>query len=265
MTWQEITGLLPASRSLKRPRNSGITMVLDKGLGLSGTRDFLEVAGPYVDFIKLGFGTAVLYNPALLAKKVELIRSYDIHVYPGGTFVEIALARGHLPACLKCCEAIGFTAIEISDGSFSFDRKVRDYAICLARETGFTVLTEVGKKRLSLCPSPVEMARQANADLKAGAQWVIVEGRESGCQTGIYDAQGQLKEAVYQAFCGAVSNLEAIIWEAPRKSQQVELINRLGPEVNLGNIPPSEVLALEAMRCGLRGDTIAMVAEVAEA
>lgn len=254
--WKEIIGMPPENRSLHRPRKTGITMVLDKGLGLTQTRDLLEVASPYIDFLKLGFGTAALYSPSFLAKKVELVRSYGVDIYPGGTFLEIAMARGCLASCLKQVLDLGFTAVEVSDGSISIDRKTRDYALYLAQEMGFTVLTEVGKKNPGICLNPSEMARQVIADLQAGARWVIVEGRENGCRTGVYDSRGRIKEGICHTFLAAVKDPAVIIWEAPRKLQQVEFINRFGPDVNLGNIPPDEVLALEAMRRGLRGDTI---------
>lgn len=254
--WHEIIGTPPENRSLHRPRKTGVTMVLDKGLGMAETRDLLEVASPYVDFLKLGFGTAALYNPALLAKKVELVRSYSVDIYPGGTFLEIAMARGSLALCLRQFWDLGFTAVEISDGSVTVDRKTREYAVYLAKKMGFTVLTEVGKKNPSICLNPAEMARQVIADLDAGARWVIIEGRENGCQTGVYDTRGRIKEGICQTFLAAVKDCSVIIWEAPRKSQQVEFINRFGPDVNLGNVPPGDVLALEAMRRGLRGDTI---------
>jgi phosphosulfolactate synthase len=154
---------------------------------------------------------------------------------------------------------IGFTAVEVSEGSLSLDRETKDYAIKLALDAGFTVLAEVGKKNPFGGLSPLEMARQAVADRNAGAQWVIVEGREDGCQTGLYDAQGRVKEGFYQAFLAAFKDPDAIIWETPRKMQQVEFIGRFGPDVNLGNIPPGDVLALEAMRRGLRGDTLEMI------
>ncbi|MEW6446630.1 MAG: phosphosulfolactate synthase [Bacillota bacterium] len=254
--WHQIIGIPPRNRSLHRPRKHGVTMVLDKGLGLAETQDLLEVASSYIDFLKLGFGTAALYSPSFLAKKVELVRSYGVGIYPGGTFLEIAMARGCLALCLRQFLDLGFTAVEVSDGSVSFDRKTRDYAVHLAREMGFTVLTEVGKKTPGICLNPAEMARQVAADLEAGARWVIIEGRENGRQTGLYDSRGRIKEGICSTFLAAIKDPAVIIWEAPRKSQQVEFINRFGPDVNLGNIPPGEVLALEAMRQGLRGDTI---------
>jgi phosphosulfolactate synthase len=237
-------------------------MVLDKGLGLAETRDLLEVAGDYIDFIKLGFGTTVLYNPLLLAAKIELVRSFGIEVYPGGTFLEIAIARGRLAECLRQIKDVGFTAVEVSDGSLTLDQNTRMYAINLARNAGFIVLTEVGKKNPKICAGPLEMARQAAADRKAGAQWVIIEGRENGSRTWIYNSHGRLKHSVCDAFLASVGEPETIIWEAPRKAQQVEFIHRFGPDVNLGNVLPADTLALEAMRRGLRGDTISLIVDV---
>jgi phosphosulfolactate synthase len=262
--WQQVIGLFPNGRSSDRPRKTGITMVLDKGLGLAETRDLLEVAGGYVDFIKLGFGTAALYDPFLLTAKVELVRSFGVNIYPGGTFMEIAIARDRLQTCLRQFREIGFTAVEISDGSLALDQKTRARAIHLARNTGFTVLTEVGKKNPHVFLGPSEMARQALADRNAGADWIILEGRENGSRTWIYDTRGRLKESVCQAFLKAVEEPGIIIWEAPRKAQQVTFIHRFGPDVNLGNIHPADTLALEAMRRGLRGDTINLIMEEAE-
>lgn len=259
---QEVVGVPPTGRSLSRPRQSGVTMVLDKGLGLGETRDLLEVAGSYIDFIKLGFGTTVLYNPPLLAAKVEMVRSFGIEIYPGGTFVEIAIARGRLSPCLRRLKEVGFTAVEISDGSLTLDQKTRVHAINLARNAGFVVLTEIGKKNPKIYAGPSEMARQAVADRKAGAEWIIIEGRENGSRTWIYDTNGRLKDSVCDAFLTAVGEPAVLIWEAPRKAQQVKFIHRFGPDVNLGNIPPGEVLSLEAMRRGLRGDTISLIIDV---
>ncbi|MEW6182439.1 MAG: phosphosulfolactate synthase [Bacillota bacterium] len=256
---QQIIGLPPCDRSLTRPRKAGITMVIDKGLGMAETRDLLEVAGDYIDFIKLGFGTVALYDPVLLEAKVRFVRSFGIEIYPGGTFLEIAMARKRLPDCLRQLRETGFSAVEISDGSLNFDQKSRARAIHLAHSAGFVVLAEVGKKNPRFCLGPLEMARQAALDREAGAEWVILEGRENGCGTGIYDARGRVKEAVFQTFSTMVEGPETIIWEAPQKSQQVKLIHRFGPDVNLGNVPPGEVLSLEAMRRGLRGDTIGLI------
>lgn len=247
-----------------RPRDSGLTMLLDKGLGLAATGDLLEISAPYIDWLKLGFGTAALYSSDLLRAKIALARSYGVEAYPGGTFCEVALYQGALPQYLARCQALGFRWIEVSDGTIDLEPKQRAAAIEAARKAGFQVLTEIGKKdgrRLAISLICEQVAR----DLEAGANWVIMEGRESGTGVGLYDQKGRLDEDSLERVLEAVLDPGRLVWEAPQKAQQEQLITRIGPNVNLGNIPPGDLLALEAMRQGLRGDTFRLALERSEA
>lgn len=246
----------PVPGRTQKPRQSGLTMVMDKGLGLSQTRELLELAAPYIDFIKLGFGTSVLYSPGLLGEKIRLARDAGVHVYPGGTFLEIAVVQHKLEAYLEKVARLGYTYVEVSDGTISLDRARRDEAIRRARSLGLGVLAEVGKKDARDRVSLATIREEILADLAAGAEKVIIEGRESGQGVVIYDRRGKVRVAELEALVAGVPSVACLIWEAPQKHQQQELILRFGANVNLGNIPPGEVLALEALRRGLRGDTL---------
>ncbi|MDI6709389.1 MAG: phosphosulfolactate synthase [Thermoanaerobacterales bacterium] len=253
--WREMVAFPLPGRS-RKPRRRGLTMVLDKGLGLGETKDLLEIAEEHIDFIKLGFGTSALYADGVLREKIELVRRYGVDIYPGGTFLEIAAAQGKLAQFLWLARDLGFTAVEVSDGTIAMDPADRVDAIRRARDLGLTVLTEVGKKDPRATVSSAELADQALNDLNAGADWVIVEAREFGKNVVIYDQAGRLKPGVLESFLGVIPDSTKVIWEAPLKDQQQELILRFGPDVNLGNIPPQEILSLEALRVGLRGDTL---------
>jgi phosphosulfolactate synthase len=245
----------PLPGRLAKPRGHGLTMVIDKGLGLTATRDLLEVGAPYIDFLKLAFGTSALCSERFLRAKIDLVRSHGVEVYPGGTFLEIALLQGRLAAYLsRACE-LGFRFVEVSDGTIELDRSQRSAAIRAATGTGLHVISEVGKKDPLAHCSPSWLREQVEADLGDGAGKVIVEGRESGLRAGVYDEQGRLREEDLAVLAEGLDPA-LLVWEAPLKAQQEALILRYGPNVNLGNIPPAEVLALEALRRGLRGDTL---------
>lgn len=254
--WQGVLEHLPVSGRAEKPRSTGHTMVLDKGLGISATRDLLELAGEYIDLIKLGFGTSAFYPEHLLRQKIHMIRSHGVDVCPGGTFLEAALLQGRLPEYLARAEDLGFTCVEISDGTITLDQTTRSACLQLVKAAGFRVTTEVGKKDTAEQTSMLAMSHQISLDLSEGADQVIVEARESGRGVGIFDAAGELQPDLLFGLLGGILQPERIIWEAPLKSQQVELIRRFGPNVNLGNISPAEVIALEALRSGLRGDTL---------
>ena len=263
LAWQDTLSGFPLPGHSSKPRQTGCTMLLDKRLGLSETRDLLELACDYIDVIKLTFGTSALYPEAVLRDKIKLIRSYGVDVCPGGTLFEIALWQGKLETYLQRAAEFGFTGIEVSDGTIPLTTKERRRAIQSAKAHGFKVTTEVGKKNGT--PIPVLRMQQIIADdLEAGADKVIIEGRESGKGVGIFDQNGNVKEAEMEALVHSLPCPESVlIWEAPLKSQQVSLIKRFGPNVNLGNIAPEEILALEALRCGLRGDTLGLCLEQA--
>ncbi|MDD4168803.1 MAG: phosphosulfolactate synthase [Desulfotomaculaceae bacterium] len=256
--WMEFMQFPIKGRSQK-PRHKGLTMILDKGLGVEETRGLLQTAGAYIDMIKLGFGTSALYPQKVLNDKINLIRDHGIDVYPGGTFLEIALLQHKLKEFLSMARTLGYTAIEVSDGTVGISPEVRANAVAQAAESGFKVLTEIGKKN-PMDRVPVEKTvEQIYADMKNGAYKIVVEGRESGRDTGLYDREGHLAREHVTLMLSAVDKPDRLIWEAPLKEQQEELILDFGPDVNMGNIPPFEVIALEALRVGLRGDTLRSV------
>lgn len=207
------------------------------------------------DFIKLGFGTSALYPPRLLQQKVELIRSFAVDVYPGGTLLEAAVLQGRGAAVLGRYPALGFTAVEVSDGTVPVAADTRRALIDQARELGLRVLTEVGRKDTAAQPEPAALVEQARRDLDWGADHVIIEGRESGAGVGIYDPGGSVQEAALETLARSLP-AAGVIWEAPRPDQQQALIARFGANVSLGNVPPADVVALEAIRNGLRSDTL---------
>lgn len=261
LAWEDTLARFPLPGRCGKPRRTGYTMVLDKRLGLNETRDLLELAGDYIDMIKLTFGTSALYPETVLRAKIKLIRSFGVDVYPGGTLFEIALWQNKLESFFVAAADLGFTGIEISDGTLTLGAKERHQAIQRAKAHGFKVVTEVGKKNGTPI-SVLRMQQMITEDLESGADQVIIEGRESGKAVGIYDHNGKVKEAEMEALVRGLPNSGSVlIWEAPLKDQQVFLIKRFGPNVNLGNIPPEEILALEALRRGLRSDTFALCLE----
>ncbi len=248
----------PNMDRLPKPRALGITMVIDKGLGMTDTHDLLELASDYVDHLKLTFGTSAFYDRRLLTQKIELVKSYGVHIFPGGTFLELALLQGRLVEFLDRARSLGFTGIEVSDGTINLDLETRSSTIQLARAYGFElVVSEVGKKDPRDLAPDTELWRQVMMDLESGSDLVIVEGRESGQGVVIYDEEGNILEDELEALDAHLGDQrDRILWEAPKKSQQLELIMRFGSNVNLGNVQPQDVLALEALRVGVRGDTM---------
>jgi phosphosulfolactate synthase len=247
----------PAADREDPPRGRGLTMVIDKGIGLTGTRDLMELAGDYVDQVKLTFGTSAFYPRRLLRQKIELVKSYGVHIYPGGTFLELALLQNKLEAYLERAEELGFTGIEVSDGTITLDAATRAATIRRARAFGFElVVSEVGKKDPRDKVPDLKLWTQVEDDLAAGSDFVIVEGRESGQGVVIYDDEGHILERELEELVSHVSEPNRLMWEAPHKAQQHQLVMRFGPNVNLGNVAPDEALALEALRVGLRGDTL---------
>ena len=255
-TWEGII-CFPLKERIQKPRDTGITMVIDKGMGLAETGDLLGICSPYIDFIKFGFGTSALYPPEILEEKVRLIRSSGMDVYPGGTFLEVAILQGKMEQYLNRAKKIGFTAIEVSDGTIRMSEETRRQGISFAAGLDFKILTEVGKKDSSKRLPPGRLVDQIKRDFENGARYVIVEGRDSGINAGFYDREGQFRRDEFEELLFLLGDQKKIIWEAPLKSQQQELIKRFGPNVNLGNIPPQEVFSLEALRVGLRSDTLA--------
>lgn len=265
LAWQDALPTFPLPGHCGKPRQHGCTMLLDKRLGLLETCDLLELACDYIDIIKLTFGTSALYPERILRDKIQLIRLYGIDVYPGGTLFEIACWQGRLGAFLERAAELGFTGVEISDGTIPLSTQERRQAVRQAKSMGFKVVTEVGKKN----GAPISIMRMQQIiadDLEQGADKVIIEGRESGRGVGVYDHVGGVKEREIEALMHGLPSLEPyLIWEAPLKHQQVSLIKRFGPNVNLGNVAPEESLALEALRCGLRCDTLELCLDRMEA
>lgn len=243
-----------------KPRRQGLTMAIDKGLGPAATADLLQVAGEAVDFWKLAFGTAPLHPAPALQQKLAVLAAHGVVAYPGGTLLEVAALQGQALSFLRRVRSLGFGAVEVSCGTLDMDPADRRALIAAARDLGLTVLAEVGKKDPDRQPDPGALVDQARADLEAGAEYIVVEARDSGRGVGIWDRDGRLRDGAFAALAGALP-LERVIWEAPDKDQQVTLICRLGPAVNLGNVPPQELLALEALRLGLRSDTLRAVAD----
>ena len=254
--WEGIVDPPVRTRVTEKPRNTGYTMVLDKGLGLHGTTDLMQMAHHVIDSLKLTFGTSAFYEEDVLREKIALVQAAGVDIYPGGTFLEAAVAQGKLPEYIVRAKALGFNTIEVSDGTIEMDAATRSDIVKRAKDAGFKVLTEVGKKDPKDAITTSTMHEQIAADLAQGAAKVIVEARESGHGVGIFDAGGDVQTEMVQEILGGINNVEDLIWEAPIKNQQQWLILEFGPNVNLGNIPPEDILALEALRCGMRGDTL---------
>ncbi len=250
----------------RRPRTTGITAVIDKGLGLRAVDDLVEMAGPVIDHVKLGFGTTAAIPAELVMRKVARLVEAGIVVYPGGTLLEAAWTVGCLPEFIARARELGFTAIEVSDGTVDLPEASRREAIHRAQDAGLDVVTEVGRKDPQRQLSTAEMVDRIHADLDEGVSLVTIEARESGRGTGIFDQSGQVVSSVLETLLTSVRDPARVLWEAPLQDQQTHLILRCGANVNLANIAPGEVLALEALRRGFRFDTlrVAIQREVAD-
>lgn len=233
-----------------KPREAGITMVMDKGLSVEEARNFLSVADPHVDMVKLGFGTS--YVTPNLTKKLEVYRDHNMPVYFGGTLFEAFLVRNQFEDYIQICKEFGVSYMEVSDGSITIPHAEKCGYIEKLTKHG-TVLSEVGSKDAAHIIPPYKWIELMRAELSAGSTYVIAEARESG-NVGIYRGSGEVREGLVQEILTQIPG-ERIMWEAPQKAQQLYFIELLGCNVNLGNIAPSEVIPLEAMRIGLRGDT----------
>ena len=233
-----------------KPRQSGITMVMDKGLSVEEARNFLSVSSPHVDMVKLGFGTS--YVTPNLTQKLEVYRSHDMPVYFGGTLFEAFLIRNQFEDYISICKEFGVSFMEVSDGSITIPHAEKCGYIEKLTKHG-TVLSEVGSKDAAHIIPPYKWIELMRAELSAGSTYVIAEAREAG-NVGIYRGSGEVREGLVQEILTQIPG-ERIMWEAPQKAQQLYFIELLGCNVNLGNIAPTEVIPLEAMRIGLRGDT----------
>jgi phosphosulfolactate synthase len=234
----------------QKPRTNGVTMVMDKGLSLEEAKNFLSVASPHVDILKLGFGTS--FVTPNLRQKIELYQAANIPVYFGGTLFEAFLIRNQFDDFLKVINDYGINHVEVSDGSITIPHAEKcGYIEKIAKIA--TVLSEVGSKDAEHIIPPYKWIELMSAELSAGATYVIAEARESG-NVGIYRGTGEVREGLVQEILTQIP-AEKIIWEAPQKAQQLYFLELIGCNANLGNLAPHEVISLEAMRVGLRGDT----------
>lgn len=234
----------------QKPRQSGLNMVMDKGLSLRQAEDLIDSSGEYVDLLKLGFGTSVVSSR--LKEKVKLYQQAGMKVYVGGTLFEAFYVRGEMDNYKRYIDGLGLDTVEISDGSMVIPHDVKCEIISEFAKT-YTVLSEVGSKEEGILISPAKWIKMMQNELKAGSWKVIAEARESGT-VGIYRPSGQAHVLLINKILQKVKS-EDILWEAPKKAQQVYFIKHLGPNVNLGNIAENEVIPLECLRIGLRGDT----------
>ncbi len=243
-----------------KPRKHGITMVMDKGLSTEEAKNFMSVAHPHVDVVKLGFGTA--FVTPTLKEKLEVYRSYDMPVYFGGTLFEAFLIRNQFDNYIEICKEFGVQYMEVSDGSITIPHAEKCGYIEKLTKHGM-VLSEVGSKDAAHIIPPYKWIELMKAELEAGSTYVIAVAREAG-NVGIYRGTGEVREGLVQEILTQIP-AEKIIWEAPQKAQQLYFLELIGCNVNLGNIAPNEVIPLEAMRIGLRGDTFFLYLDKKEA
>jgi phosphosulfolactate synthase len=234
-----------------KPRQRGITHVIDKGLGLRQVQDLLETSADFIDIVKLGWGTG--YVTANLPAKLEAFRAAGIPVCFGGTLLEVVLAQGRFDEFRRMLSHLGISHVEVSSGVLDMPLEEKcGYIRELAKE--FVVLSEVGSKDVDAVVAPFRWVEEVQAELDAGAWKVIGEARESGT-VGLFRATGEVRSGLIDELLANIDPND-MIFEAPRKPQQVWFIHQLGAEVNLGNIAPEEVIPLETLRLGLRGDTV---------
>jgi phosphosulfolactate synthase len=239
------------SRTAK-PRQRGLTHVLDKGLSLAQVDGLLEVCGACVDIVKLGWGTALVTEN--LEPKLARYAEAEVPVCLGGTLTEIAIRDGRLDGLVAWLHELGLRHVEVSDGTLQLEPEAKREVIARLAGEGFTVLSEVGSKDAQEIMAPYRWVELIEGELEAGAWKVVTEARETGT-AGIYRADGEVRMGLIDEIAHAV-DVDRLLFEAPRKAQQVWFLKRFGPEVNLGNIAPDDVLSLETLRLGLRSDTM---------
>jgi phosphosulfolactate synthase len=244
---------LALPQRVDKPRDSGLTHVLDKGLPPESTAALLDVVGDQIDVWKFGWGTA--YIDRGLDRKIRCLQAHDVACCLGGTLLEIAWSQGKIDECLVWAERVGFDAVEVSRGVAPMPLDDKRELIKKAAES-FIVVAETGVKDPRVVVPARQWRDEISEDVAAGAAWVITEGRESGT-VGVYDGSGNPRPDIIDAAVDA-AGLERVLFEAPRKDQQAWLINRFGPEVNLANIAPDDVLPLTTLRLGLRADTASL-------
>jgi phosphosulfolactate synthase len=246
-----VAGFLDLPSRGAKPRARGLTHVLDKGLSLAGIDGLMEVAGGSVDLVKLGWGTALVTGN--LEAKLERYAAHGVPVVLGGTLCELAIRDGRVDGMVAWLHELGLRHVEVSDGTLALEPSHKQDLIArLAKE--FTVLSEVGSKDADEIMAPYRWVEQIQGELEAGAWKVIAEARETGT-AGIFRHDGEVRMGLIDEIAHAVDH-ELLLFEAPRKEQQVWFLKRFGREVNLGNIVPEDVLSLETLRLGLRSDTM---------
>ena len=237
-----------------KPRDVGITHVMDKGLNLRDIEGLFDTAGQFVDIVKFGWGTSYVTNN--LEKKIALYRSFETPVVCGGTLFEAVYGRGRIEEFKRWLTDHRFSHVEISDGTLEIPRE-RKLELISEFAQDFTVLSEVGSKDSDVVYAPYQWVEWIKEELAAGAWKVITEGREGGT-AGIFRSDGDMRTGLIDEIAHEVS-IDDVLFEAPTKSSQAWFVKHFGPNVNLGNIPPDEVVALETLRLGLRGDTLVEV------
>jgi phosphosulfolactate synthase len=256
LAWGNIIKTQRDSREAK-PRKTGCTMVMDIGKSLEETKSLLQISANFIDHWKFAFGTSVFMDKGLLQEKLQLLAAHNILTFPGGTLLEVALLEHNCRVYMTHARELGFTAVEISDGTLPIPRFRRKRIIECALNAGLVPITEVGKKDPKRQPTADQIAKEAREDIDWGASWVIIEGRESGQGVGVYDESGNVDSFDVDMIAEIMGDkIDTLIWEAPIKSQQSFFIERFGANAGLGNIPVDHVLALEALRNGLRFDTL---------
>jgi phosphosulfolactate synthase len=255
----------PSAKRAMKPRKKGLTMIIDKGLGLASFLDVLQTSSAHIDFIKLGFGTSVLYPKSILHDKIKLAQEYQVNLYPGGTFFEVAFAQGKMEEYFNNLVQWGFDTVEISDGSIPLTTQERREAIRMGKELGLQILTECGKKEDGSTLELFQIKETLHQDLEIGASYMIIEGRESGENVGIYNADGEADLELIHSIKNIMSDwTDILLWEAPQKHQQTALLKHFGSNVNLGNISTQDIYSLESLRRGLRSDTFYLAQQNSE-
>lgn len=251
---QPATFLITPPRTTK-PRSSGITHVLDKGMPAPHLAALMPSVAQFVDVWKFGWGLS--YSDPEIEEKLRVLKQAGIKGCPGGTLLEIANRQNRASEFFDWAAAVGFACVEVSNGATGMSAETKRELITEARDRGFEILAEVGSKDPADHATAAQWVDEIRSDFAAGAQWIVAEGRESGT-VGMYESDGQVRTELVKEIEASVDS-SRVIYEAPRRSQQAWLIRTIGPRVNLGNIAVSEVPSVESLRLGLRTDTIGIV------
>jgi len=256
-TWGSLLSDPIPGRGVK-PRDTGWTVISDHGLSINEAKDLCDMAGEYIERVKFPFATTVVLKERIVREKLSIYTSNSMEANLGGTCTEIAMYQGVYTRFLDRALDLGFTAIEISDGTIDMSDDARRQAVEMASRKGFKVYTEVGKKDVDKQLPLAEMIRQVKRDVSYDIVGVTIESRGSASGIGVYEKDGSVKVDDVDAIVSAVDPRK-LIWEAPTKSGQEFFITYLGNNVNLANVRPAEVISCECLRRGLRSDTLRTV------